>query len=81
MFTGYSYNEKAALSLGTIDHEIPIGTELKVVWGEQPNTRKTTVEPHKQIEVRVIVSPVPYAKTARENYEGGWRTTRALENA
>jgi vanillate/3-O-methylgallate O-demethylase len=81
MFTGYSYNEKQALSLATIDHEIPVGTELKVVWGEEPNTRKTTVEPHKQIEVRAIVSPVPYAKTAREEYQGGWRTSRALEDA
>jgi vanillate/3-O-methylgallate O-demethylase len=77
MFTGYSYNEKRALSLATIDHEIPLGTELKVVWGE-PNggSKKTTVEPHKQIEVRAIVSPVPYSVTAREHYEGGWRTAR-----
>jgi vanillate/3-O-methylgallate O-demethylase len=76
MFTGYSYNEKAALSLGTIDHEIPVGTELKVVWGEGPNTSKTTVEPHKQIEVRAVVSPVPYSKVARETYQAGWRTQR-----
>ncbi|MDB5663268.1 MAG: glycine cleavage system protein [Sphingomonas bacterium] len=77
MFTGYSYNEKSALSLATIDHEIPVGTELKVIWGE-PNggSKKSTVEPHKQLEVRVIVSPVPYSRTAREEYEGGWRTER-----
>jgi vanillate/3-O-methylgallate O-demethylase len=75
MFTGYSFNEKTALSLATVDPEIPVGTELRVVWGE-PNggTRKTTVEPHKQIEVRVIVSPVPYSVVARENYVEGWRT-------
>jgi len=77
MFTGYSYNEKAALSLATIDHEIPVGTELKVVWGEENGgTKKTTVEPHRQLEVRVVVSPVPYSRTAREEYEGGWRSTR-----
>jgi len=77
MFTGYSYNEKSALSLATIDHEIPVGTELKVIWGEENGgTKKTTVEPHKQLEVRVIVSPVPYSRTAREEYEGGWRTAR-----
>jgi vanillate/3-O-methylgallate O-demethylase len=47
-----------------------------VVWGE-PNggTRKTTVEPHKQIEVRAVVSPTPYSHQAREEYHGGWRTT------
>ena len=77
MFTGYSYNEKSALSLATIDHEIPHGTELKVVWGEENGgTRKTTVEPHKQIEVRAVVSPVPYSRVARETYHEGWRTQR-----
>ncbi|UZK65201.1 vanillate/3-O-methylgallate O-demethylase [Sphingomonas sp. M1-B02] len=78
MFTGYSYNEKSALSLATVDHEIPVGTELKVVWGEPDGgTRKTTVEPHRQIEVRAVVSPVPYSRVARETYQEGWRTTRA----
>ena len=78
MFTGYSYNEKEALSLATIDHEIPVGTELHVVWGEENGgTRKTTVEPHKQIEVRAVVSPVPYSKVARDTYHQGWRTSRA----
>ena len=78
MFTGYSYNEKSALSLAIIDHEIPEGTELKVVWGEENGgTRKTTVEPHKQIEVRAVVSTVPYSRVARETYHEGWRTQRA----
>ena len=75
MFTGYSYNEKQALSLATIDPNVPIGAEVRVVWGEEDGgTRKTTVEPHKQIEVRAIVSPVPYSRVARETYHGGWRT-------
>jgi vanillate/3-O-methylgallate O-demethylase len=78
LFTGYSFNEKAALSLATIDHEIPVGTEVRVIWGEPDGgTRKTTVEPHKQIEVRAVVSPVPYSKVARETYHEGWRTGRA----
>jgi vanillate/3-O-methylgallate O-demethylase len=48
-----------------------------VVWGEENGgTRKTTVEPHKQIEVRAIVSPVPYSRVAREAYAEGWRTAR-----
>jgi vanillate/3-O-methylgallate O-demethylase len=77
MFSGYSYNEKSALSLATIDNEIPEGTELRVVWGEENGgTRKTTVEPHRQIEVRAVVSPVPYSKVARETYHEGWRTQR-----
>lgn len=75
MFSGYSYNEKQALSLATIDPSIPIGTEVKVVWGEENGgTEKTTVEPHQQIELRAIVSPIPYSRVARETYHEGWRT-------
>jgi vanillate/3-O-methylgallate O-demethylase len=81
MFTGYSYNEKKALSLATVDHELPLGTEIHVLWGEEPNTRKTTVEPHKQLAVRAIVSPVPYSQMSRDTYAQGWRTSRSLENA
>lgn len=77
MFTGYSYNERTALSLATVDPEIPDGTELRVVWGEPDGgSRKTTVEPHRQIEVRVVVSPAPYSRVARETYKEGWRTAR-----
>ena len=55
--------------------EIAIGTELRVVWGEENGgTRKPTVEPHQQIEVRAVVSPVPYSRAARETYQQGWRT-------
>jgi vanillate/3-O-methylgallate O-demethylase len=75
MFTGYSANEKRALSLATIDPEIELGTEVQVVWGEPDGgTRKTTVEPHKQISIRAVVSPAPYSATARLEYAEGWRT-------
>ena len=77
MFTGYSFNEKKALSLATVDHEIPLGTELEVIWGEENGgTQKTTVEKHKQLNVKVIVSPVPYSKMAADTYAAGWRTSR-----
>ncbi len=75
MFTGYSANEKRALSLATIDPEIELGNEVHVVWGEPDGgTRKTTVEPHEQISIRAIVSPAPYSETARLEYAEGWRT-------
>jgi vanillate/3-O-methylgallate O-demethylase len=75
MFGGYSANEKRALSLATVGPEIEIGTEVHVVWGEPDGgTRKLTVEPHKQINVRAIVSPVPYSVAARLEYAEGWRT-------
>jgi vanillate/3-O-methylgallate O-demethylase len=69
MFTGYSANEGKALSLATIDPEIEHGTELRVIWGEPDGgSRKTTVEPHEQIEVRAVVSPAPYSEVARLEY-------------
>jgi vanillate/3-O-methylgallate O-demethylase len=74
LFTGVTANEKRGLSLATVDANVPIGAEVRVLWGEQPNTKKTTVQPHEQIAVRAVVSPVPYAVTARTEYHGGWRT-------
>ena len=78
MFGGYSYNERTALSLGVVDPDIEIGDLLTLVWGEENGgTRKTTVEPHRQLEIRVRVSPTPYARAAREGYHAGWRTRQA----
>ena len=73
MFTGYSANERRALSLATVSPEIEVGTELTLLWGENPNSEKTTVQPHKQVEIRVVVSPVPYSEVVRKDYPGGWR--------
>jgi vanillate/3-O-methylgallate O-demethylase len=77
MFSGYSYNERAMLSLSVVDEDVEVGSEVKILWGE-PNggTQKSTVERHKQIEIRATVSPVPYSKVARETYAKGWRTTQ-----
>jgi vanillate/3-O-methylgallate O-demethylase len=76
MFTGYSANEKRALSLATVNPEVELGSEVHVVWGEPDGgTHKKTVEPHRQFTVRAIVSPVPYSETARLTYAEGWRTT------
>jgi vanillate/3-O-methylgallate O-demethylase len=75
MFGGYSYNERTVLSLGVVDPKVEIGDALTLVWGEeQGGTRKSTVEPHAQLEIRVKVSPTPYAQDAREGYHAGWRT-------
>jgi vanillate/3-O-methylgallate O-demethylase len=78
MFAGYSYNERAMLSIGVVDADIDIGDVLTLVWGEEGGgTRKTTVEPHRQTEIRVMVSPVPYSAMARETYADSWRTRSA----
>ena len=78
MFTGYSFNERAGLSLGVVDADISIGDTLTLTWGEEGGgTRKPTVERHKQLDVRVKVSPAPYARDAREGYHAGWRSRQA----
>jgi vanillate/3-O-methylgallate O-demethylase len=74
MFTGYSANERTMLSLGCVAQDVPIGAEVTILWGEENGgTRKTTVERHKQTEIRAVVSSVPYSKAVREGYEGSWR--------
>jgi syringate O-demethylase len=77
---GYSFNEGKMLTLAMLDeeHSEP-GTEVTFVWGEPDGgTRKLTVEPHVQTELRAIVSPVPYAETARKIYaDGSWRAQQA----
>jgi vanillate/3-O-methylgallate O-demethylase len=76
-FVGYSYNERSMLSLGVVDPDIDTGTEVRIVWGEAGGgTKKTTVERHKQTEIRALVSPVPYSKAVRETYTKGWRTVQ-----
>ncbi|HEX6221012.1 MAG TPA: aminomethyl transferase family protein, partial [Acidimicrobiia bacterium] len=75
MFSGYTFNDRAFISLGTVDPGIEVGDELTLVWGEENGgTDKTTVERHKQTEIKVRVAPTPYSKTAREEYGGGWRS-------
>jgi vanillate/3-O-methylgallate O-demethylase len=75
LFTGYSHNERLELSLGVIDPAIEVGTEVTLVWGEPDGgSLKASVErPHKQVEVRATVSPVPFSAEAREHYAEGWR--------
>jgi vanillate/3-O-methylgallate O-demethylase len=75
MFSGYSYNERSMLSLGVVDSDIETGNEVTLVWGEEGGgSKKTTVERHKQLEIRAIVSPVPYSEVVRKSYAEGWRT-------
>ena len=65
----------ADLSLGVVDSDIELGSELTLVWGEENGgTTKPTVERHRQCEVRVKVAPVPYSSDARDSYHAGWRS-------
>ena len=66
---GYIYNEKAFVSLASIDtQEAPVGSEVTVVWGESPNSSKPAVEPHVQVEIRATVAPCPLVSFARSSY-------------
>ncbi|MES2626479.1 MAG: aminomethyl transferase family protein [Pseudomonadota bacterium] len=77
MFSGYSYNERSMLSLATVDSDIEVGTEVDLLWGEKPNTGKTTVEPSTQTRIRARVSPVPYAEVVRAQYvDSSWRSNK-----
>ncbi len=76
MFSGYTFNDRAFISLGVVDPDIEEGDQLTVIWGEEDGgTDKTTVERHQQTEIRVRVAPTPYSRDAREGYaQGSWRT-------
>jgi syringate O-demethylase len=77
---GYSSNEGKMLTLAVLDADYAEpGTEVTLVWGEEDGgTRKPTVEPHVQTEIRAVVSPAPYVETVRKSYApGSWRGARA----
>jgi vanillate/3-O-methylgallate O-demethylase len=69
-YTGYTYNERAMVSLALVDVEhSEVGTEVTVVWGEEGGgSSKPTVERHAQAEIRATVAPVPISEVARVAY-------------
>lgn len=69
MDCGYIHNDRAMVSLATIDLEYSaVGTQVTVLWGEEPNSTKPQVEPHRQVAIRATVAPAPYGSYAREQY-------------
>jgi len=69
-YTGYTYNERAMISLAMVDtaHSEP-GTEVSVIWGEEGRgSSKPTVERHAQAEIRATVAPAPISEVARVAY-------------
>lgn len=66
---GYIVNGEAFVSLALVDAEFSApGTEVSVLWGEDPISGKPQVEPHVQTVVRATVAPCPYEQFARESY-------------
>jgi glycine cleavage system aminomethyltransferase T len=75
MDCGYVYNEKAMVSLAVVDAAVAeTGTEVVVVWGEEPNSTKPQVEPHEQTEIRATVAPAPLGDFARLTYRAAAAT-------
>lgn len=67
MWPGYSWNDAAMVSLAIVREEYgQPGTEVVVTWGEEGGgSRKPSVEPHVQTEIRATVAPVPFSEAAR----------------
>jgi syringate O-demethylase len=76
---GYSANEGRMLTLAMVDEAYATpGTEVDLIWGEPDGgSSKPTVEPHRQVAIKAIVSPAPYSEVARTAYAESWRTKTA----
>ncbi len=69
MDVGYIANERAIVSLAVVDEAFAEpGTEVTVLWGEDPVSAKPQVEPHQQTAIKAVVAPVPYGAHARTVY-------------
>ena len=69
-YTGYTYNERALVSLAILDADhSDVGSEVTLVWGEEHGgSTKPTVERHAQAEIRAVVAPTPISEVARVGY-------------
>jgi len=68
---GYVAYDQLYMSLATIDNEVPEGAVVEVVWGENPISRKDSVDrDHRQVRIRATVAPAPYHDYARSKYRG-----------
>ena len=56
-YTVYTSNVRSWFSLAMMDEDVPDGTEVKVVWGEEDGgSAKPVVERHIQTDIRATVS-------------------------
>jgi vanillate/3-O-methylgallate O-demethylase len=69
-YTGYTYNERAIISLAVLDNEhSEPGTDVTLLWGEEGRgSSKPTVERHVQVEIHATVQPAPISEVARVAY-------------
>src|SRR5439155_566767 len=77
---GYSVNERAMMSLGSIEEAYAKpGTEVVLVWGEEGGGRRSApwIEPHVQLKIRAKVAPAPISQ-ATQAY---WNVVKAPRQA
>jgi syringate O-demethylase/vanillate/3-O-methylgallate O-demethylase len=69
-YTSFIDPDGAWVSLAVLDEAVAVeGTELELVWGEPDGgSTRPTVEPHKQMTLRVTVSGWPFSKVAQSGY-------------
>ncbi|WP_221583284.1 aminomethyl transferase family protein [Microbacterium sp. G2-8] len=65
---GYVAYDQLYLSLASVDVDVPEGTRVEVMWGENPPSAKANVEAHEQTRIRATVAPAPYHEYARTTY-------------
>ena len=69
MDCGYLENERCVVSLAVVDEEFAAtGTEVTLLWGENPNSSKPQLELHAQTTLKAIVAPAPIGAHARSVY-------------
>ncbi len=71
---GYIAHDQLYMSLATLDVDVADGTEVEVVWGEDPISAKPQVDSvHRQMIIRATVAPAPYHDYARTVYRADRR--------
>ena len=71
---GYIAHDQLYMSLATVDVDVADGTEVEVVWGEDPISTKPQVDAsHRQMIIRATVAPAPYHDYARTVYRADTR--------
>ncbi|WP_146339905.1 aminomethyltransferase family protein [Nesterenkonia sp. NBAIMH1] len=71
---GYVANDKVYASLACVDQaHAASGSEVELLWGEDPNSDKGSVEEHRQVRVRATVAPAPLHDYARTAYRSNTR--------
>ncbi len=77
-FSGYSYNERSMLSLAIVDAESSRGGGRARLGRGGRRLAEARRRAARQMEIRAVVSPCPYAEVARTSYAAGWRTQAAV---